>query len=303
MSRSIVPCRAQDLEVVRGLISDPSLAGEFWTLLLPGTLEDLWQDPFADVDLRWLALEAGAPVGCLFTLVLPGVPHDWAMLRLGVLDRHRRRGLGSELLRVARAGLAAKPSARAVRELCLSAWVPCESAAGFAAHHGFAHARTYWKMTRPLGNPPEPAWPAGIETRVYDGSEAALRDYHEAYNTSFAEHYHYIASTLEHTRAFTRQSSFRPDGLLLAYRDGRCVGCSRNAIRGREGEIALLGVVREARGIGLGRALLRWGAAWLERMDCVSIELGVDGENDSATALYRSESFEIDRSREIWSRS
>ena len=300
MSRSIVPCRAQDLEVVRGLISDSSLADEFWTLLLPGTFEDLWRDPFADADLRWLALEAGVPVGFLFTLVLPGARHHWATLRLGVLGSHRRRGIGSELLSVARAELAAKPS---VRELCLSAWAPCEGAAGFAAHHGFAHARTYWKMSRPLGNPPVPVWPAGIETRVYDGSDQALRDFHEAYSTSFAEHYHYVASTLEHARASTRQSSFRPDGLLLAYRDGRCVGYSRNAIRGHEGEVALIGVVREARGIGLGRALLRWGAAWLEHAGCVSVELGVDGENDNATALYRSESFVVDRSREIWSRS
>src|SRR5690349_4176284 len=126
MSRSIVPCRAEDLEVVRGLISDPSLADEFWTLLLPGTLEDLWRDPFADADLRWLALEAGAPVGFLFALVLPGVAHHWAMLRPGVLGPHRRRGIGSELLRVARARLAKQDS---VREQCLSAWAPCEGAA------------------------------------------------------------------------------------------------------------------------------------------------------------------------------
>jgi mycothiol synthase len=190
-----------------------------------------------------------------------------------------------------------------VGEHCLSAWTPSESAAGFAAHHGFTYVRTFWKMTRPLGSPPGASWPAGIEARVFDGSDQALRDFNDAYNASFAEHYHYVVTTVEHARSATKRRNFRPEGLMLAYRGGRCVGFCRNAIRGREGEIAVLGVVREARGIGLGRALLRWGAAWLERMGCETIWLGVDGENDSATALYRSEKFEISRTREFWSRS
>jgi len=303
MSFTIEPCRGDEIEVVRGLITHPSLQGEFSMLALPGVLEDSWVDPFADSELRWLARVDGVPVGTLFTLVLPGAEHAWAMLRLGVLGPYRRSGIGSALLRTALDRLEEQKAARNLNEYCLSAWTPSESAAGFAARHGFAYARTFWKMVRALGNPPVPSWPAGIEPRVFDGSEGAMRDFNDAYNVSFAQHYHYVASTLEHTRALMRQRSFRPEGLLLAYRDGRCVGFSRNAIRGREGEVALLGVVPEARGIGLGRALLRWGVAWLERMACTSIELGVDGENAGALALYRSESFEIARTRAFWSRA
>ena len=303
MSFTIVPCRTEDIEVVRGLITHPSLQDEFSMLALPGVLEDSWEDPFADFELRWLARVDGVPVGYLFTLVLPGAVHAWSMLRLGVLGPHRRRGIGSALLHTSLARLAEQQQARDVREFCLSAWTPSESAAGFAAHHGFAHARTFWKMVRPLGSPPVAEWPPGIEPRIFDGSDGALRDFNQAYNVSFAEHYHYVVSTLEHTRAVTRQRTFRPEGLMLAYRDGRCVGYSRNTIRGREGEVAVLGVVPEARGIGLGRALLRWGAAWLERMECTSIELGVDGQNEGALALYRSEKFVIARSRDTWSRA
>ena len=303
MSFTIVPCRKEDIEVVRGLLTHPSLQGEFSMLTLPGVLEDVWEDPFADLELRWLALVNGVPVGFLFTLVLPGAAHAWVMFRLGVLEPHRRQGIGTALLRAALARLEEQRQARNINEFCLSAWSPSESAAGFASHHGFAHARTFWKMVRPLGSPPVAMWPAGIETRTFDGSEAALRDFTDAYNISFAEHYHYVASTFEDIQAFTRKRTFSPAGLMLAYRGGRCVGYSRNAIRGREGEVALLGVVPEARGIGLGRALLRWGAAWLERMECTSIELGVDGENESALALYRSEKFDVSRTREIWSRA
>jgi mycothiol synthase len=303
MLTSIVPCRKEDLSIVRGLITHPSLEGEFATLALPGVLEDLWEDPYADIALRWLAVVDGVPVGYLFTLVLPSITNAWVMFRLGVIGPQRRRGLGTALLEACFTRLEERRETLRVNEWCLSAWVPSESAAGFAARHGFAHARFFWKMERARGNPPAVTWPAGIETRIFDGSEAALRDYNQAYNASFAEHYHYVASNLEHTRVMMRQRTFRPEGLVLAYREGRCVGYCRNTIRGREGEIALLGVVPEARGIGLGRALLRWGAAWLEGMDGGPIELMVDGENETALALYRSEGFEVTRTREFWSRA
>lgn len=303
MAFTIVPCGKGDLETVRGLLLDPSLQGEFSMLTLPGVLEDSWEDPYADFDLRWLALVDGAPAGYLFTLVLPSTPHAWALVRLGVIAPHRRRGLGSALLATCLARLAAQREARGVGEICTSAWLPSESATGFAARHGFRHARYFWMMGRARGNPPEPSWPAGIETRIFDGSEAALRDFNDAYNDSFAEHYHYVALDMEHARSVIRQRTFRPDGLIMAYRDGRCVGYCRNTIRGREGEIAVLGVVKAARGIGLGRALLRWSAAWLERQGCEPIELMVDGENENALALYRSEAFEVTRTREFWSRA
>jgi mycothiol synthase len=303
MSRAIVPCRKEDIEVVRGLITHPSLQGEFATLALPGVLEDSWDDPYADFALRWLALVDGVPAGYCFTLVLPSTTNAWAMIRIAVIGPHRRRGLGTALLQACLAGLEERRQALRVNECCMSAWLPSESATGFAARHGYAHARFFWKMERARGNPPAASWPAGIETRAFDGSETALGDFNQAYNASFAEHYHYVASNLEHTRAVTTQRTFRPDGLLLAYRDGRCVGYCRNTIRGREGEIALLGVVPEARGIGLGRALLRWGAVWLEGLDCTPIELMVDGENETALALYRSEGFEVTRTREFWSRA
>ncbi len=303
MAFTIVPCRRSDIEAVRALLLDPSLQGEFSMLTLPGVLEDSWEDPLADFDLRWLALADGAPAGYLYTLVLPSTPKPWALIRLGVIGPHRRRGLGSALLETCIARLAQQGEARGIGEICTTAWLPSESAAGFVTRHGFRHARFFWKMERPPGNPPEPAWPAGIEVRVFDGGEPALRDFVDAYNDSFAAHYHFVVLDMEQARVVTRQRTFRPEGLVMAYRGGRCVGYCRNTIRGREGEIAVLGVVGAARGIGLGRALLRWSAAWLEREGCEPIELHVDGENETALALYRSEGFAVTRTREFWSRA
>jgi mycothiol synthase len=305
MEISIVPCRQDDLEVVRTLLTHPSLQGEYWWLTMPDRLEDSWEDPYADFELRWLAQVDGAPVGYLYTLVLPASPSAWAMIRPAVLEPWRRRGIGTALLETCVARLAAQRERWRVNELCLSAWLPNQGAVGFATSHGFGRVRSFWMMEYrgPRGVAgPAPAFPPGIEVRIFDRSEAALRDWNDAYNASFAEHYHYVASSMDHARAIVRERAFQPDGLVLTYRDGRCVGYCRNTVLARRGEIALLGVVPEARGIGLGRALLRWSTAWLDRAGSDSIELMVDGENESALALYRSEGFEVVRTRGIWSR-
>jgi mycothiol synthase len=309
MAFTIVPCRRDDLDVVRGLLRDPSLQGEFWMLTLSGVLEDTWEDPYADFELRWLAHADGVPVGYLFTLVLPAPAGAWAMIRPAVLEPWRRRGIGTALLETCVTRLAAQRERRRVNELCLTAWLPGDGAAGFAARHGFERVRSFWKMdyvgpraTRGGATPVAPQWPPGIEVRVFDGGEPALRDFNDAYNASFAEHYHFVASDMEHTRAVARQRTFRPDGLVMAYRGDRCVGYCRNTVIDGRGEVALLGVVPGARGAGLGRALLRWSTAWLDRAGCGVIELMVDGQNESALALYRSEGFEVARTRGIWSR-
>jgi len=47
----------------------------------------------------------------------------------------------------------------------------------------------------------------------------------------------------------------------------------------------VLGVIPEARGIGLGRALLRWGVNWLEHQNAPRVHAVRDGENETALRL------------------
>ena len=303
MAFSIVPCEPESLEIVRGLMLHPSLSGEFGSLAIPGAFEDYWNDPFVDPSLRWLALVDGTPVGFCLTSLLPSTTGIWVMLRLGVLEPHRAAGLGTALLQTCLERLEEPDRVPGLEEVCIAAWLPAVGAPAFAALHGFEHARYFWKMTRPHGAPESPDWPAGIEVRTFDQSEGALRDWNQAYLASFAEHYHFVATSLEDRRALTRLRTFRPEGLVLAYRDERCVGFSHNSLRGREGEVAVIGVVPGARGLGLGRALLRWSVAWLESIDADPVALAVDGENEGALALYRSEGFQVARTREIWARA
>ena len=299
MSMDIRPYQDRDLETLRALVRHPSIAGEYDVLQGAQGLERLFGDPFTAPELRWIGWLDGAPAGFLYTFVLPTPSGSFAVARPAVLGSARRRGLGSLLLDTLRRALSAGSG---VNELCLSAWEPNESAAGFAARHAFARVRTSWLMDRPSDGTVTVAWPDGIEPRIYDGSDAAIVDWNDAYNASFARNYHYVVSTPDDCRAMMSRPGVEPHGLMLAYRDGVCVGFCRNDLHGGRGEVALLGVEPRARGIGLGRSLLRWGVSWLESRGAPRVTLSVDGENESALRLYRSERFAALRSRAIWAR-
>lgn len=303
MSPVVAPCRPADLATLRALARHPSLADEFEPLQTDAGFEDLMGDPRLKPELRWIASVDGMPAGFCFGFVAETHGGAFAMVRLGVIDRYRRRGLGSALLSCCHAWLVPWRERAGLHEVNLSAWDPNPAAAGFAARHGFAHRRNFWRMERPPGPIGSVRWPDGVSMRAFDSSERALADFNDAYNRSFADHYHYVRSSLEQMRAGTKQAHFSPDGLALAHREGTCVGFCRNARHGRPGEIAVLGVVPEARGIGLGRALLRWGVGWLEARGADPLFLMVDGENESALGLYRSEGFEVARTRLHWGRS
>jgi len=296
MSLTIAP--EIDLESLAAVVEHRSLQEEFepWQ----GRVAAACEDPFHPAELTWIARDQGAPVAFALAYVLPSTPGRFAQVRIGVIDSHRRLGLGSQLLDTAVAALHA--GAPDCREISLVAWVPNVAAERFAARHGFAHARSFWLMERPRGHVPDTTMPPSIELRAFDGSEAALRDLNDAYNASFAQHYHFVRTTVDDTRALVTRAGFRRDALALAYRGGHCVGFCRNELFANRGEIAVLGTVPEARRIGLGRALLRWGVAWLEIHDAPRITLLVDGDNEQALVLYLSEEFHVARTREVWAK-
>lgn len=300
MSAALSPFSAPDLGLLSRLVTDPSLADEFDLLQGDGAVERKLADPFIDRTATRIASAGGKPVGFCVVFKLNGREGAWCMVRIGVLAEHRRRRIGTQLLEDALAGIRARHPD--VNEALIGAWVPSEAAAGFAAHHGLKHARNFWLMARPIGPVPAMPWPAGVEVRTFDGTDAALADWNDIYNRSFADHWHSAVATVEDARQFVADPKFRADGLFLAYRDGRCVGFTRNILRDHEGEVGLIGTAPEARGIGLGRALLRQAVGWIQAQGVPRVVLRVDGENEGALGLYRSEGFETIRTRSMWSR-
>lgn len=296
------PYTPADLETLRALLADPGIAPQFDLFQGPQGLEDKLADPHLDASLIRIAYLEDRPVGFGLAFLLDDAPRPWVMVRVAVVPRWRERGIGRGLVHAVHDAVRAHPRGGRIRDLLGAAWLPNEPAERLAAGLGMKFERAFWLMERPRGANPVPTWPAGVTTRTFDGSDRMLADWNDAYNDSFAEHWRFVPGTLENTRQITRAPGFHADGLVLAYRDGSCAGYCRNNVHDSRGEVSLIGTVRTARGIGLGRALLRWGVDWVERHTEKPVTLMVDGDNENALRLYRSEGFTVVRTRRVWSR-
>lgn len=293
------PYAPTDRDTLATLLAAPGVAEQFDMFGGAEGVELMLSDPYTPIDSVRLAFVDDEPAGFAYAIVLPGPPARWAVLRGAVLTRFRRRGIGRALHDgVVAAVLATGP----LHELVMSAWQPDSGADALAGALGYVGERWMWLMDRPRGAIAEPVWPAGVSVRMLDGSDAMLQDWTDAYNDSFAQHYRYVASPIEHARELVKKPGFRGDGVLLAYRDGKVAGFCRDELFDSRGEVGTLGTVHAARGIGLGRQLLRWGVAWLQRESALPVSLLVDGENENALGLYRSEGFVVTRSRRTWAR-
>lgn len=279
----------------RVLLAEPSIALQYDAFQGDGGLAHKLADPHLRPETIRFAFDGEAMVGFAFAWVLGSGEAAWGILRVAVHPSHRRRGLGRTLAREVSAAV----TALGVRDHYTSVWQPAEDGEAFAGSMGYTHARWFWMMERARGAVPSPAWPAGITVRVFDRSEAMLRDWNDAYNGSFIDHWHYVPSSLENARRISEAPDFPADGLALAYRGTEPVGFCRCELYPTRGEIGVLGTTRAARGIGLGRALLRWGVDWLESHTTTPVTLLVDGDNERALSLYRSEGFEVRRTRRV----
>jgi len=282
------------------ILADPLLVQKLDIIARPGGIAYALGDLHVARDASLVAYGGAEVAGFTTAMRLrapDGVP--FGFMRLAVSARHRRQGVGSALFARTTAAL---EGPEAMSEILIGAWLPNEAAEGFAAHHGLVFSRNYWLMERPLGGLLAPEWPAGVTVRTFDGSRAALEDLTEIANDSFSEHDHYAPGTVEEAISITQADVFRADGLALAYRGDDCIGFCRCTIYPGKGEISVIGTAKRARGIGLGRALLRWGVAWLEREGAPRVTLMVDGENESALRLYRQEGYEVAATRRRWSK-
>ncbi len=251
--------------------------------------------PHVDWDASWLAIADGQPVGFVLSLYIAEGTPPFAQVLLGVLPGWRRRGIARQLLE--RACDHYRGRAALVRT---GVDTRSRSADPFLRERGFMPARHFWSMHRPMTDLAAVEWPAGIRTRVFDGSDAMREEFRHIVHEAFAASWGFVPWTIEGARLETSRPSFRADGLVLAYRHAAVVGFCENIVQGRRGDLDTLGVAPAARGIGLGRALLRWGVAWLQAQPVDRVTLLVDGENDAALRLYRGEGFAVASERVVW---
>lgn len=167
--------------------------------------------------------------------------------------------------------------------------------------NGFTYRRSHFDLRRGVDPPLVPVmWPSGVALAGYRPGEDDEAVHALIYvDAAWAEVPGHTRRSLEAWR-----SGLTPDHRgWIAFREGRPVGwvVGRVFDDGR-GWVDQLAVSRSARGLGLGRALLLHALEELRRQGATSLALGVQGDNESAIALYRKVGFEVERMWRVYSR-
>lgn len=168
------------------------------------------------------------------------------------------------------------------------------SAEVFGAH-GFTLERTFWEMARPLGPDVAEAGaaPPGVVIRQGRQEPGDRELIHRLVDTAFRDHWGHVSrDTATWWTRFEALVGIDPEQWWLAELDGVPVGvCLGDASRAGEngGYVRTLGVVREARGRGIAKHLLRVAFADHRRRGWAFSALRVDSTSPTgAPALYRS---------------
>ena len=159
-----------------------------------------------------------------------------------------------------------------------------DGAAVFLAEAGYAHARTMWKMTRPLADDlPEPVWPDGVQVQPFD-PERDGRAVWELVQRGFAGGFG------SHERPFEDWALYALAGedkdAVLAVEDGTLIAVATRSVRAGDGHVNQLTVDPPQRGRGLALALLQEAFRRDAANGRPATTLTVDGENSNARRLY-----------------
>ncbi len=293
---AVRPATAADLPSI-GLVGHAAIdAGDFPDAThhdMERTLASLAAEP----ESSYVAIEDGQVVGYLAPRL-----ND-----LCVAAAHRRRGHGSALVE------AALPYVRDVLgHPYLLLYVPPGTSPGrrFAEARGFAYRASLYWMERPAADAcPEPNLPTGFVSRAWDPERDVIPGFVELLNATFADHPTPVSWTEPVIRAANAAPEFDPrDILLVALVEDpeRVVAFCRARLypddRPPYGEVKLIGVLPPWRGLGLGRALLRWGVRHLQDRGVPTISLAVSAANEHALRMYEAHGFRRAVEWPQWSR-
>ncbi|WP_369045105.1 mycothiol synthase [Sinomonas sp. P10A9] len=223
-------------------------------------------------------------------------PDGAGVVELAVHPTYRNQGVGTRLVEAIRdvraeAGLAG-----------LKAWSHGnhEAAAELAAMYGFTPERELWKMVL-VRRPHEdtPALSPGVRIRAFEpgrDEEAWL----DANRSAFAHHPEQGQLRRSDLEARMAEDWFDPEGFFLAVDESdHLLGFHWTKVHPAHGEhralgeVYAVGVVPEAQGRGLGRALTLHGIDYLHSLGLGTIMLYTDADNRPAVAMYRRLGFTV----------
>ncbi|MFF4168920.1 mycothiol synthase [Streptomyces sp. NPDC001744] len=150
----------------------------------------------------------------------------------------------------------------------------------------FRELRQLRRPLAPLGLP-EPVLPEGVTVRTFvpGQDEAAWLAVNAA---AFAHHPEQGSLTRRDLDDRTAEPWFDPKGFFLAEKDGRLIGFhwTKTHAEERLGEVYVVGILPEAQGGGLGKALTAIGLRHLAAQGLPTAMLYVDGDNSAAVRVY-----------------
>ncbi len=247
-------------------------------------------DPRVDLDGSLLVLDGDEPVASQLLYRLGERLHAAGEVH----PEHRGRGLGSELLGVARERAAVLGAHLEVR-------VPetKQDAVALAEGEGLTAVRWWSELRRDLTEPVVPVpLPDGLALRPLGPDHDPRWDepLRTAHNAAFADHYGFVAVDGDDWLHRTRSRHFRPscsvaattpDGAVAGYLLAEEYEADTAATGVRDLYVATVGTVREWRGRGVAGALLAHALAAAAREGYGRSSLTVDADNPTgALGVY-----------------
>jgi mycothiol synthase len=246
--------------------------------------------------LLLLAERDGAAVGC--GIAAPSHFGGRAFIAVRVLAEHRRRGIGTELLRSLSA------HARSLGREGVNAFVYADEphSIAFAEHFGLVEADYQLEQVRAIGDEPALELPEGLEVVPLRGDRDALLT--AVWHAVAVEAYADLPLPGEVTYKldeWLREEGSRPDGSFVALEDGEIVGWAGLSVHANgdaTAEHGLTAVRRDRRGRGIGRALKRTQLHWASMAGVVELVTWTQKGNEVMQALNRSLGY-VDKSKVI----
>lgn len=287
------PCQPTDAEAVHALIVavDVALTGES-----DADLEDLKLDwAGSEFDILHGAWVVTAPDGTVVGYEeAQDHRHDGEISLDGyVHPNHLERGIGSHLLTLAenqaRELGTGFPATAQIRTSAFT-YSHEQAAVDLFKTFGYAEVRHFYRMVIDLADAPsDPIVPSGIVLRPFQRGGDDLATF-ETYQAAFRDHWNSVPITFE---KFTKDRLENPLEdhtlwkLAVEALTGRVVGVVLPILRGGSGWVSTLAVLSDARGRGIGLALLQSAFAEFCRRGYRHIGLGVDAASlTGATRLY-----------------
>lgn len=226
-------------------------------------------------------------------------PHGEVGIAVGVVHEEAKgRGIGTELVERAEARLCEGGAAR-IHQIALAA---DEQAPELMTAHGYREVRRFWEMAVEFDEPPPPpSLPAGMRIETF--SEAEARQFHDALDEAFQDHWEHHSRPFEEWWAEKQAAPDYDPSLWFVVRDGEELAAvvRNDPHRNGGGWIGALGVRPAWRGRGLGKALLLHSFREFHRRGVRRVSLGVDAANPTgATRLYESVGMSVDLEQVVW---